>query len=254
MKARYSPIAPIHLLQQLYNKGALGDYLLLLAHDVLARPEEYEALVAVLRDDDKEPFIIMDNSVVELGHPMVADDVIEAACVVEASCIMTPDVLGNFSATQTLVMQEAEELKQCGFPLMRVPQGQTQEEIFQCIEWLDDYVQSRFAHENYWAIPRWVTNNFGTREGVISFINRTQEDPKIHLLGMSKNIIDDLYCTTLPNVIGMDSANPLVMGQFGQDITQALYAHWQRGEYWDHPTVSNWAIKNVEYMHQHVGV
>ena len=254
MKARYSPIAPIHLLQQLYREGALGDYLLFLAHDVLAHPEEYETLVAVLRDEDKEPFIIMDNSVVELGHPMVADDVIEAACVIEASCIMTPDVLGNFEKTQTLVLQDRQELMHSGFPLMRVPQGSTIDEIKQCIEWLSDRIPPHFAHENYWAVPRWVTNNFGTRIEIIQYILATQADPKIHLLGMSKNVADDLDCTTIAHVMGIDSANPLVMGQAGLHMSdEHTYAHWDRGSFWAHKLLTTAAIDNVRYMHQHVG-
>jgi len=261
MTARYSPIAPIHLLGQLFDREVatgepvLGNYLLLLAHDVLAHPIQYENLIIELRERyEGEVFLIMDNSVVELGHPMPIDDVIEAACVVEASCIMTPDVLGNFSKTQYLVESARHELLKCGFPLMRVPQGKDLAEILLCIEWLDEMLPCSFPTENYWAVPRWVTNTLGSRAPVIHYLSRELRQPKIHLLGMSKDLNDDMVCTAFPYVMGIDSANPMVMGVWNIPINSSdPYAHWDRGEYWNLEALNETMISNVEYMHTHVG-
>ena len=261
MTARYSPIAPIHLLGQLFDREVatgepvLGNYLLLLAHDVLAHPIQYENLMIELRERyDDEVFLIMDNSVVELGHPMPTEDVVEAACVVEASCIMTPDVLGNFSATQKLVEATKRELLDCGFPLMRVPQGKNLDEIELCITWLDTTLPPRFAGENYWGIPRWVTNEFGSRLHVIRYLHRAFSDPQIHLLGMSINHADDMVCAHIDKVMGIDSANPLVLGSLGMRMgSTEPYAHWDRGEYWNLEALNETMISNVEYMHTHVG-
>lgn len=254
--ARYSPIAPIQLLEEMQDNRILGNYLLLLAHDVLKEPVRYENLILGIRnwdDEDDDTFIIMDNSVVELGHAMNADDVVEAASVVEADCIMTPDSLGGFDATVSLIEQQADILETCGFPLMRVPQGASYNEIERCIDWIHDYLPARKGEPEYWGIPRWISNKFGSRWPTVRYIRSRIPDSQIHLLGMSDWYTDDIQCVKEYGVMGIDSANPLVMGQEGRDMLIHPWQHLARGGYWDSKELSRCAILNVEHMHNVVG-
>ncbi len=256
--ARYSPIAPLPLLEQLHKKEILGNYLLLLAHDVLEYPRGYIDLmdhINVMEDFyPKERFIIMDNSVVELYHPLPVDKVIEAANLVEATCIMTPDALGDFQLTQKLVMEHVSLLRNCDFPLMKVPQGSNAAELVQCVDWLRDYLETPNGDSDYWGIPRWIANQEGSRIPIIQYINAKCKDPKINLLGMSAYLSDDLRCTKLPGVMGIDSANPLVLGGAGVELsTTSAYVHMHRGNYWQCTHLDAQVIRNVEYIHEHVG-
>ena len=245
MSARYSPIAPLPLLEQLHDRQLLGSYLLLLAHDVLEHPRGYIDLVDSIVDEDR--FIIMDNGVIERGNALTAIEVIEAANLVDASCIMTPDVVGNFVATQKLVIEQASALRNSGFPLMKVPQGQTLPELIQCADWLRDYLETPNSDPDYWGVPRWITNELGTRASMVHYIGMRAEKPKIHLLGMSENLDDDLFCARMENTMGIDSANPLVMSYTG--IVLPDYKHVKRGCYWDLIELWPQAIDNVKWMH-----
>ena len=254
--ARYSPIAPIQLLEEMYDRNILGNYLLLLAHDVLVNAERYENLIIKVReqdefleDDDDKSFIIMDNSVVELGKALGAEDVIEAACVVEASCIMTPDAMGSYEGTVVLLEDQAEELQNSGFPLMRVPQGNSYEQVAECINWIHDYLPVGNGEVEYWGIPRWIANRLDSRVPVASYINMTIPNARIHLLGMSEKYVDDRVCAGMKGVMGIDSANPVVMGMNGVDMLINPWMHIERRDYWDQTELTPEAILNIENMH-----
>lgn len=262
---RYSPVAPIRVLEDLayeevqQDKRYLGDYLLLLAHEVLDNKAAYRTLVGDVRHRHSTgAFIMMDNSVVELGKPMSVEEVIAAADVVLADVIMTPDVLGSFSRTQRVVEREAEQLLNSHYQLMRIPQGASNAELIECVDWLRTYIPTMPTHEGeegveYWGIPRWITNQLGSRGPLIQYICMTAEtEPRIHLLGMSKNIQDDLYCVRQPGVMGIDSANPLVNGYLGHTMRKDQSRHWERGDFWECTGANEIMINNVGLMHEWV--
>jgi len=256
MQTRYSPIAPIHLLEELFSKGILGNYLLLLAHDVLAHPQRYASLMDAMRDSNEHSMVIMDNSVVELGVAMSLRDVIKAADITSANCIMTPDVLGNFSRTQAVVEKWKTTLIECHYPLMRVPQGSSIEDLLRCVEWLRFTlpIDENLGDPELWGIPRWITNKLGSRKSLVEFIGRTSdvENVGIHLLGMSQNFADDMVCANMPNVMGIDSANPLVAGLADLDFSLDKPKHLDRGDYWNTPKLTPMMISNVEYVQKYV--
>ena len=244
--AKYSPIAPLPLLWELRQKDILGNYLLLLAHDVLAHPRGYIDLVESLEDPR---FIIMDNGVIEQGKALSAIDVIEAGNLVEANCLITPDILGDFPGTQKLIMRQVTELRGSGFDLMRVPQGKNFDEIVQCVNWLNEYLPARSPNSSLWGIPRWVSNQLGTRAGLINYIDSMNGIAQMHLLGMSNNLADDSKCTRMQGVIGIDSASPIVQGLAGLSMRQGEWQHMARGNYWECKELHTHAIENVEFMH-----
>ncbi len=257
MTARFSPIAPITLLEKMYELEAspgspspiLGDYLLLLAHEVLNTPYRYEELITKVRalwGTPEDAFIIMDNSVVELGAAMDIDDVIEAASVVEADCIMCPDVLGEMASTKQLIAEQAGRLLTCNFPLMRVPQGKHHEELVQCVDWIHSYLPAGEGNPEYWGIPRCITNESGSRGPIVQYINTITDKARIHLLGMSYNYFDDCASAMLPNVMGIDSANPLVLGYANCNMKHTKWSHPDRGNYWKYTYLNQLVLTNIE--------
>ncbi len=259
MPARYSPIAPLPLLEQLHDNQILGNYLLLLAHDVLEHPRGYIDLIDALEPisphhiDHGEQFIIMDNGVIELGHALPVTEVIEAANLIDADCIIIPDVLGDFVGTQKLVVSQSSVLRNSGFPLMKLPQGKNLTELISCADWMRSYLPVPKGDPDYWGVPRWISNKLGTRASMVYYIGMRDPDPKIHLLGMSRNLDDDMFCTTMRGVMGVDSANPLVVGYAGLSMTTGHYRHIDRGNLWQITELRDQVVENVEWMHNNVG-
>ncbi len=248
MSVRYSPIGPLPILEQLQGQGILGNYLLLLAHEVLKDPQGYCNLIDGVENTEENPkFIIMDNGVIERGSPVTTGELLEAANLVEASCVVTPDVVGDGPATKKLVMDQGHLVSR-DFPLMRIPQGSCLTDIGSCIEWLNDRLPSS-GGPSYWGVPRWITNTLASRRTTIDHINLVCPNAKIHLLGMSQSLQDDQRCLRRPNVIGIDSANPIVMGLVGMKMRRGQWTHLDRGNYWDCEILHTEAAGNVEFMH-----
>ena len=248
MSFRYSPIGPIKILQKLQQSGHLGNYLLVLAHDVLANEADYVFLLDELPLATQPPLVIMDNGVIELGKAMPFEQVIEAADIVMAECIVMPDVLGDFQATQQAVKAELSKMDNSDYPIMKVPQGEDPSAVVRCIEWLMDVVPTKEGHLDYWGVPRWIANKIGSRQPVIEYINRVCPFPQIHLLGMSKNIQDDIICAHMDSVMGIDSANPLVFGLADQYMGVNKYRHLDRGDYWKQTDINYNVLRNIEYV------
>jgi len=250
--AKYSPIAPLPILLQLKERKLLGDYLLLLAHDVCKYPREYEELAFDLGD---EATIIMDNGTIENGSPVSLAMLMEAASIVNANVVVGPDVVGDFQETQKLMIEQADFIRQ-DHELMLIPQGDCLEEICECIRWMDERYQTPTSQ--WWGIPRWIANEVGSRSGPINYINnyaRGNAPPKIHLLGMSHDLRDDIECSKTLSVTGIDSANPLVLGYNNRRLNAYKEAaHIPRGTYWDECIeVNEMMAGNVEWLRDVLG-
>ncbi len=249
MSCRYSPIGPIKILQKLQQEDVLENYLLLLAHDVISHEADYVFLLDDMVHPKLSPeLIIMDNGVIELGKAMPFEQVIEAADIATAECIVMPDVLGDYQATQQAVKAELFKIDDSDYPIMKVPQGEDPSAIVRCIEWLLDVIPTKEGHKDYWGIPRWITNKIGSRAPFIEYINRVCAAPQIHLLGMSKNLIDDIACGQMPNVIGIDSANPIVFGLADLYMGVNKYKHLPREDYWDKTGINYNVLRNIKYV------
>lgn len=248
--AKYSPIAPLPILRQLHEHDALGNYLLLLAHDILDNALEYADLVEELENNMEYPrFIVVDNGVIELGTALKVDQVIAAAQIVEADAIIMPDAIGDFHETQKLVMAQGRQLAESGFDIMKVPQGVDVGELVKCVDWLRDK-SIPGTDPDLWGIPRWVANEMGSRMPIIQYINACCADPKIHLLGMSKDLQDDLRCMQLPGVMGIDSANPVTLGLANIKMSPHTYSHMDRGHLWACTQIHSHVLDNVRFMHE----
>lgn len=253
MPCKYSPVGPIKILEQLQGKDALGNYLLVLAHEVLADDIGYSFLLdSLLCREDKPSFIIMDNGVIERGKALPMHEVIDAADIAHVDCIVMPDILGDFEGTMKLVLAQLPKLKGCGYPIMKVPQGSDVSEVVRCIDWLGnvEFSQSKRNDEDYWGLPRWLANKFGSRKPFINHILSAHPNAKIHLLGMSHNWIDDVLCARMRNVIGIDSANPIVRGLLGHLMKFSEPVHVDRGEYWAETEINERVLDNIAYVRE----
>ncbi len=143
-------------------------------------------------------------------------------------------------------------------PTMKIPQGVDHEELVKCAVWMNEempIIEHR-TYGNLWSVPRWITNKMGSRKPMIQFLNHlVPEGLSIHLLGFSKNFKDDMECLRLPNVIGIDSANPATLGQ--QALRYCMYPeaeipHMDRGTLWEHITVCPSTTINFEYVRDRI--
>jgi hypothetical protein len=197
--AQFAPVASLPVYQQLAARGQLGAYHLLIATEVLKDPVAWQTFW-LQRD---QGFLIMDNGLIETGRPTTPDELCVAARLTGASCIVLPDALGDYQETRRLVREAlAQDPDFGGYPLLGVVQGRTVHEVQDCVHLY------RSVGVKYLALPRVMTSIFGTRQILAQLVYEIAGLP-IHLLGFSDNIYDDMLCSALPGVMGIDSAVPL---------------------------------------------
>lgn len=244
MHTKYSPIAPISILRSLFDTGHLDNYLLVLAHEVLAHPMEYERLILDMREASEDTFIILDNGVIEQGVASPLEDILEAAALIEPEAIALPDVLESRDQTLQLAYETAPLYSAEGYKPLWIPQGKTLDDVFSCM-WHMNQAAGDSGVE-YWGIPRWITNKFGSRQPILNGIARDYGG-KVHLLGTSQYLSDDVSCARDEVVMGIDSANPIVLGIKGHPITIAA-PHLPRGRLWEETIVTQAMLSNVQWM------
>jgi hypothetical protein len=201
-RKNYAPVGSYGVLHHLWMHNALGDYLLLLAHDVLAAPDKWHDLIQLAQPR----FVIMDNSLIELGRPLPSGEVIQAAKIVNADVIVVPDQLLNAHATVRLA---AEALRNGAHNYSRlcVVQGETYREVMDCARELVAMCQPDVL-----AIPKAVEDRVVPRMFVANELWATYNIP-IHLLGFSEYPDQDMLALSCDGVIGIDSAMPIWLGK-----------------------------------------
>lgn len=233
--ARFAPVCPPQILQYFKDEGCLGDYHLVLAHDIAARPDLYHAVFDRPHYSSME--IILDNSVIELGGAVNIDTIVEAAKVVQPVTTVLPDVLLDSQKTLERCMAAlpiwAEHFVRANLEpaFMFVPQGRTLEEWVQCAE---RFADARFV--NYWGIPRNVVDKteIGTRKHLSEILHALNSYREIHLLGFSNNVIDDVISAKSHFVHGIDSAVPIRAISQGISNTFEGYSKMpSRGDWWE---------------------
>lgn len=206
----YSPIAPIDCLLKIQQSGFLGNYLVLLAHDVVANEEKYTKLISNFSGT-----IIMDNSLIELGEPVDIDTMLKALDITGANYAVLPDKLLDKDATIEASTTAARQWKEIGLDAdhVIVAQGKTVDECIDCIEVI---IKELGPDYNFIiSIPRALVDILGSRMPVIEALCHTIP---IHLLGFSSNYHDDIMCARHPNVLGIDSATPIRLAFEGKTL------------------------------------
>lgn len=222
------------------GKFALGNYHLLLAHDVARDPEGYREVYGDIVEDHIDGVVIMDNSVIELGRPASDEEMRVAVNAVHANVVVLPDELLDMERTLEATHRALREwtfLKGHEFEVDRmiVPQGKDFNEWVTCLE----RMSKLFRHEFGWVgIPKNVNliHKVSRREA-IEVVEAICPGAPIHLLGFSRNIRDDILSARYSHSVkGIDSAVPIRMGMRDyQTVSMGTYHHGERGNWWDEP-------------------
>lgn len=232
--AKFAPVCPAHIAKGLEEDRALGNYHLLLAHDILKHPEEYRKLF-----NSMNGVKILDNSVIELGAAVDIKVIAEAAAVVCANVIVLPDIL--LDGKQTVIdCKKAyvewrpildKALGSSNWSYMIVPQGKTRAEFAECAEAFAD-----LAYIGWWGIPRnYNIHGLGSRRDAIDICTAIDPQNEIHLLGFSDDIVDDVLSACKDEVSGIDSAVPIRAASAGMRMSMNLPELGKRGDWWDDP-------------------
>lgn len=264
MTSRFAPVAPIAIHQRLASEGALGNYHLLLAHQVLEQPAIHKGFyrqqlpyIRTYQGHENwgkgslgKPYIIMDNSLIELGYPLPVADVIVAAELVNASVIVLPDVLGDRIKTLNMVADaiiELDKLKASSLyarkvKVLGVAQGQTFNDVFSCAR---DMIQ--LLGMDMISIPRHVTSKVGSRIELVQAVAKYGKP--LHLLGFSDNLFDDMSALAIKGVMGIDSAVPIWYGLqgFSLPVTPPVNADFGKrpADYEQQTEINSLVIRNI---------
>lgn len=234
----FAPVANLPMYDRLFELGMLGDYQLLIASEVVkdldAWSNFWSLRTSITKDWDQ--FIIMDNGLIELGHPCDPETLKLAAQAVHADCIVLPDVLGDYDKTLKAVKSSYPELSRLGYPMLGVVQGRSFEQIDKLMEFYV-HIDAEFV-----SIPRVMVSIFGSR---LSLVKRVHSyGLPIHLLGFSNNLYDDMLAANMPGVMGIDSAMPLwypgilpPMPPYDGDFGHRPKNYWEMGP--DEPNYTN---------------
>jgi hypothetical protein len=246
--ARFAPVCNLAIYQGLRKNRMLGDYHLLLAHDVLDKKDGYKEVFAE-EGYSYSPMrvVIMDNSVIELGNHVNLDTVLPAVQATNANVVVLPDVLEDWQATVDAFHRYYvewstichKELKH-DYSFMVVPQGKTIEEFTRCAEHLAHHTDDI----GWWGIPRNLVKLHGSREKAIKVCHLLNPHRKIHMLGFSDNNIDDLLCAQLPIVSGIDSAVPVRASWFNLPWTLTL-EYPPRGNWFEVAEYSEMVLQDI---------
>lgn len=224
--AQFGPVAPLPILEELNDAGVLGTYHLLLAHDVVKHPNQYRRLF-----NKPNMFIIMDNSLIELGHPVDTQTMVDACKIANADVCVLPDYLGDYERTIAATTAVYDEWVSAPLPgFMAVVQGKTFDECVRCINSYRVLDEADKAIE-MWSAPKIIQKHLNTRYTLIDKMVKMKCTP-IHMLGFSDNLNDDIFCAhSFQDVQGIDSAVPIRLGINGLAMDKTIPAHAPRGDY-----------------------
>lgn len=192
----------------LNHYGRITHYHMALTHLVLE--DDYYARFYRERSAAGD-YVILDNSVIELGSSLTTDMLVEAGRKIRASEVILPDVLDDGEATvhQAMAGISALARKQGGgFKLMAVAQGKTIGEFLQCYR---ELASNRFI--DVVGIPKRASRLMpGTGRYPLlqhMLINKIiRQDKSHHLLGVWENPIEIKYLSMYNWIRGVDSVIP----------------------------------------------
>lgn len=239
--AHYAPVVPIQIARILQHhnpaEDLFGGYHLILAHDVLDKPEDYRKVYDEVRRRYPDSFIILDNSIVELGKAMEIHDLLDAAEIVNPDCIVVPDAMGDGALTREMAKDFCNQYRLFAVrapfvkpPLMGVLQGKTVSDCLQTYTVFGSLVGISLV-----SVPRIIVKQHGSRLPLLEELGGRYTFRNIHMLGFSDDLLDDITCARLSHVRGIDSAVPVRAGLQGRELTLDAPADYgPRGNFWEY--------------------
>lgn len=232
--ADFYPVASAQVLLGLHKAGELKHGFLVEAHQIMEDIPAYGSLFQATTVEN----IIVDNGAGILGKPCDpiimsnSIDIVKEAFTGHIVSVI-PDVYENSAATYQSVREFVSNPKHLDTRVqyMLVPQGLDENTFLWCLE--KCIVVDEVDHWVGWiGIPRNVANNHGSRERAVKLVKALCPDKKIHLLGFSDNVADDVLCARMPEVESIDSSVPI------RAAPRRVYMHEKREhglDWWDKP-------------------
>ena len=209
-------IAPVPL----QDKYAVTDYHMALTHLVLDPYMGARYSEVFITRRKLGHYVILDNSVVELGAAIKIETVIEAARRIGASEIILPDIFDDREATvyeaKRIVRHYKEELKP--YKLMAVAQGKDM------ADWIECYCQLAAIPEiDVIGVPKRLHDKLGgDNPGRLAVLFQLHQQgiaehygKPVHLLGCNENPRDLAIAAAYPWVRGVDTIVPVLCGTLG---------------------------------------
>ena len=249
-RTSFAPVCGVQMYSGMQKAGRLPSYHLLLAHDIIARPNSYHAVFSQL----ERPYtIILDNSVVELGNAMVDPHAIgEAARIVGANVIVLPDVYKDSEGTIASCLDAYKAwpeiinkyLEPGSWSFMMVPQGRTRAEFARCAEAFGGF---KFPLIQWWGIPRNQVELTGSRLHALRTCVMVDPQRAIHMLGFSDDLVDDFQTIRFSNIYirGIDSAVPLRAAVEGLQMSMGLEIGPRREGWLEHAMYTPEVQRNI---------
>lgn len=208
----FAAIAPIARLRDIEENAV---------HMALAHLCDNEKYVNFYKgQSDQGKFIILDNSVIELGKAVTPEFLLEAAGKIGAHEIVVPDVYNNASETVKLARQFIPKIKNHGYRLMGVAHGKNISEWLWCVRNLIECGVDTIG------VPKVIVQNMGSTGRVNCLRNLARkfapyEIPTIHLLGVWDDPLEmiRIYLEeakgTINRIRSVDSAIAYVYASYG---------------------------------------
>lgn len=224
--AQFAPVAPVQILQALQREGEFGNYHLMLAHHTVERADEFRELMASVMSDRTLTYrnmtIIMDNSIVELGGAVCDEMIREATNIIKSPkgsspntrfevIPVLPDSMGRAGETILLSREAYHRWARTSASMapsfMLVTQGESWTDFTELVDYFFVHGKDKFHRIGWAGIPRKLLDSLGTRTEAVQYIKTVAPHVKIHLLGFSDYIWDDLKSVQM-GAYGIDSAVP----------------------------------------------
>lgn len=245
----FAPVAPIQVLEGMWAAGpeVFGDYHLLLAHHTVAHKARFSDLFKAIADTGHPCTVIMDNSIVELGDAVGPEMVAEAVAQVRHGDILVhpvlPDVMGDGEATRQAIHDSYDEWTDTvgGDGFMAVCQGSEIHDYFDTLEMVTN--RTLYPHIDVIGIPRVLTKIVGSRVKAALAARRFVGSHKVHFLGFSDNITDDIDAVKIIRGSGIDSAVPL---RYREVFTEFIDAGKRPSDWFETAQIDRLMIDNLQ--------
>ena len=203
----YAPIIPVGVERSIRSYGFVPTNITLSPSIILQNIETYKKIYSRKRPSG----IYVNGGMTEYDRRMGWDSVAKAAILVKATHIFLPDALHDRDATVAMATDAITKLgKNPPFEVIGVPQGQNYEEYIDCAnEMVDMGVHALAVAKSIQDISR-LRATFVLGMGSLGV--------PIHILGISRDLHEDIYCCGLPRVRTISSALPIWLGQKGQSL------------------------------------
>lgn len=246
---KFGPVAPIQVLEGMWAAGPeiFGDYHLLLAHHTVAHKARFRDLFKAIADKGHDCTIIMDNSIVELGDAVGPEMVAEAVSMVNHGEIIChpvlPDVMGDGEATRQAIYDAYDEWLDVvgGDGFMAVCQGSSFHDYVETLEMVTN--RKDYPHIDVIGIPRVLTKIIGSRVRPALVARQMATQHKIHFLGFSDSITDDIDAVKVIPGAGIDSAVPL---RYREVFTEFIDAGKRPSDWFETAQIDRLMIDNLQ--------